>query len=196
MKMSKAEQKQQTMQKLIEVAREMFSKKGYADAAMEDIVKQAGVTRGALYHNFGSKEGLFEAVLASVQQEIGERVEAEAARSEEPWQQLILGCLAFVSSAVEQRNKRILLIDGPAVIGWEKWRRMDEENSMRHLREQLQTIKEQGYLRPVSIDALTHLLSGAMNEAVLWISETPDQEKSLEEISAAMTLLLEGYRSK
>ncbi|NRS47484.1 TetR/AcrR family transcriptional regulator [Brevibacillus sp. HB2.2] len=196
MKMSKAEQKQQTMQKLIEVAREMFSKKGYADAAMEDIVKQAGVTRGALYHNFGSKEGLFEAVLASVQQEIGERVEAEAAKSEEPWQQLILGCLAFVSSAVEQRNKRILLIDGPAVIGWEKWRRMDEENSMRHLREQLQTIQEQGYLRPVSIDALTHLLSGAMNEAVLWISETPDHEKSLEEISAAMTLLLEGYRCK
>ncbi|WGV62185.1 TetR/AcrR family transcriptional regulator [Brevibacillus brevis] len=196
MKMSKAEQKQQTMQKLIEVAREMFSKKGYADAAMEDIVKQAGVTRGALYHNFGSKEGLFEAVLASVQQEIGERVEAEAAKSEEPWQQLILGCLAFVSSAVEQRNKRILLIDGPAVIGWEKWRRMDEETSMRHLREQLLTMQEQGYIRPVSIDALTHLLSGAMNEAVLWISETPDQEKSLEEISAAMTLLLEGYRSK
>lgn len=196
MKMSKAEQKQQTMQKLIEVAREMFSKKGYADAAMEDIVKQAGVTRGALYHNFGSKEGLFEAVLASVQQEIGERVEAEAAKSEEPWQQLILGCLAFVSSAVEQRNKRILLIDGPSVIGWEKWRRMDEENSMRHLREQLQTMQEQGYLRPVCIDALAHLLSGAMNEAVLWISETPDQEKSLEEISAAMTLLLEGYRSK
>lgn len=196
MKMSKAEQKQQTMQKLIEVAREMFSKKGYLDAAMEDIVKQAGVTRGALYHNFGSKEGLFEAVLASVQQEIGERVEAEAAKSEEPWQQLILGCLAFVSSAVEQRNKRILLIDGPAVIGWEKWRRMDEENSMRHLREQLQTMQEQGYLRPVSIDALTHLLSGAMNEAVLWISETLNQEKSLEEISAAMTLLLEGYRCK
>ncbi|MFI8715324.1 TetR/AcrR family transcriptional regulator [Brevibacillus brevis] len=196
MKMSKAEQKQQTMQKLIEVAREMFSKKGYSDAAMEDIVKQAGVTRGALYHNFGSKEGLFEAVLASVQQEIGERVEAEAAKSEEPWQQLILGCLAFVSSAVEHQNKRILLIDGPAVIGWEKWRRMDEETSMRHLREQLITMQEQGYLRPVSIDALTHLLSGAMNEAVLWISETPNLEKSLEEISAAMTLLLEGYRCK
>ncbi|MFG0213449.1 TetR/AcrR family transcriptional regulator [Brevibacillus porteri] len=196
MKMSKAEQKQQTMQKLIEVAREMFSRQGYADAAMEDIVKQAGVTRGALYHNFGSKEGLFEAVLASVQQEIGERVEAEAAKSEDPWQQLILGCLAFVSSTVEHRNKRILLIDGPSVIGWETWRRMDEENSMRHLREQLQTMQEQGYLRPVSIDALTHLLSGAMNEAVLWISETSDHEKSLEEISEAMTLLLEGYRTK
>ncbi|ASJ53111.1 TetR family transcriptional regulator [Brevibacillus formosus] len=196
MKMSKAEQKQQTMQKLIEVAREMFSRQGYADAAMEDIVKQAGVTRGALYHHFGSKEGLFEAVLASVQQEIGERVEAEAAKSEEPWQQLILGCLAFVSAAVEHRNKRILLIDGPSVIGWETWRRMDEENSMRHLREQLQTMQEQGYLRPVSIDALTHLLSGTMNEAVLWISETPDHEKSLAEISAAMTLLLEGFRTK
>ncbi|MCM3142102.1 TetR/AcrR family transcriptional regulator [Brevibacillus sp. MER 51] len=196
MKMSKAEQKQQTMQKLIEVAREVFSRQGYADAAMEDIVKQAGVTRGALYHHFGNKEGLFEAVLASVQQEIGERVEAEAAKSEEPWQQLILGCLAFVSSAVEHRNKRILLIDGPSVIGWETWRRMDEENSMRHLREQLQTMQEQGYLRTVSIDALTHLLSGAMNEAVLWISETPDHEKSLEEISAALTLLLEGYRTQ
>ncbi|WP_338010531.1 MULTISPECIES: hypothetical protein [Bacillales] len=60
----------------------------------------------------------------------------------EPWQQLILGCLAFVSSAIEHRNKRILLIDGPSVIGWETWRRMDEENFMRHLRERLQTIRE------------------------------------------------------
>ncbi|MFS0554297.1 TetR/AcrR family transcriptional regulator [Brevibacillus sp. 179-C9.3 HS] len=196
MKMSKAEQKQQTIQNLMEVAREMFSTQGYADAAMEEIVKRAGVTRGALYHHFGSKEGLFQAVLASVQKEIGDQVEAEAAKSDDPWQQLILGCLAFVSSAVEHRNRRILLIDGPSVIGWETWRRMDEENSMRHLREQLHIMQEQGYLLPVSIDALTHLLSGAMNEAVLWISETTDHKQSLAEISTAISLLLEGYRAK
>lgn len=196
MKISKAQQKQQTIQKLLEVAREMFSGGGFAESAMEDIVKQAGVTRGALYHHFGSKEGLFQAVLATVQKEIGEQVEAEAAKSEDAWQQLILGCLAFVSSAIEHRNRRILLIDGPSVIGWETWRRMDEENSMRHLREQLQLLQEQGYLRPVSIEALTHLLSGAMNEAVLWISETADRKKTLEEVSTAITLLLEGFRAK
>lgn len=194
--MSKAEQKQQTMQKLMEVAREMFSRQGYAEAAMEEIVKEAGVTRGALYHHFGSKEGLFQAVLASIQKEIGDRVEAEAAKSQDPWQQLLFGCLAFVSSAVEHRNRRILLIDGPSVIGWETWRQMDEENSMRHLKEQLQSMQDQGYLRPVPIDALTHLLSGAMNEAVLWIAESTDQEQSLADISVTLTLLLEGFRAK
>lgn len=194
--MSKAEQKQQTMQKLMEVAREMFSRQGYAEAAMEEIVKEAGVTRGALYHHFGSKEGLFQAVLASIQKQIGDRVEAEAAKSQDPWQQLLFGCLAFVSSAVEHRNRRILLIDGPSVIGWETWRQMDEENSMRHLKEQLQSMQDQGYLRPVPIDALTHLLSGAMNEAVLWIAESTDQEQSLADISVTLTLLLEGFRAK
>ncbi|MEF3303424.1 TetR/AcrR family transcriptional regulator [Paenibacillus sp. GYB003] len=194
MKRTKAEQKQATMQKLLEVAREHFSEHGYAEAPMEDMVKTAGLTRGALYHHFGSKEGLFLAVLESVQQEIAERVEAEAASSGDPWEQLLLGCRAFMTAAVEPRNRRILLLDGPSVLGWDAWRRTDEQNAMRLLREQLELMRRQGCLKPVSVEALTHLLSGAMNEAVLWIAESPDRRQALEESVAAIALLCEGFK--
>ncbi len=196
MKLSKAEQKKATILKLMEVAREHFSEQGYADAPLEEMVKQAGLTRGALYHHFGSKEGLFLAVLESVQREIAERIETDAAASDDPWNQLLLGCRAFVTTAVEPRNRRILLLDGPSVLGWDAWRKTDEQNSMLLLREQLQLLQRQGYLKPISVDALTHLLSGAMNEAVLWIAETPDRLQSLEESIAAITLLCEGFRKK
>ena len=196
MKTSKAEQAKLTITKLTEVARHYFSTYGYAEASMEEMVKTAGLTRGALYHHFGNKEGLFMAVLAAVQKEIGERVETEAAKSEDPWEQLLFGCIAFVTAAVEERNRRILLIDGPSVVGWDAWRKMDEEHSMRLLREQLQDMEQQGYLKPVSINALTHLLSGAMNEGVLWVAQMSDQEQALADIQAALSLFLDGYRAQ
>lgn len=196
MKRSKEEQKKATIRKLTEVARAHFSEQGYANASMEEMVKEAGLTRGALYHHFGSKEGLFHAVLEMVQAEIAERVETEAAKSEEVWEQLLLGCRAFISAAVESPNRRILLIDGPSVLGWEAWRRMDAQHSMRLLHEQLQMMQEQGYLRPVSVASLTHLLSGAMNEAVLWISQLPDSQQALREVTESLTLMLAGFRAK
>ncbi len=196
MKQSKEEQKKATIRKLTEVARVYFSELGYADASMEEMVKEAGLTRGALYHHFGNKEGLFHAVLEMVQAEIAERVETEAAKSEDVWEQLIFGCRAFISAAVESPNRRIMLIDGPSVLGWETWRRMDEQHSMRLLHDQLQEMQEQGHLKPVSITSLTHLLSGAMNEAVLWISQLPEAQQALDEVTESLVLMLEGFRAK
>lgn len=183
-----------TIQTLIEVARTHFTERGYADAALEEIVQEAGLTRGALYHHFGNKKGLFQAVLDTVQKEVAERVETQAAKSGDVWEQLILGCRAFITAAVEPRNKRIMLLDGPAVLGWEEWRRMDEQNSMRLLRAQLQFMQQQGELRQVAVDALTHMLSGAMNEAALWIAQAAEDEQAYEESMSVISLLLEGLR--
>ncbi|WP_078393232.1 TetR/AcrR family transcriptional regulator [Shouchella patagoniensis] len=155
---------------------------GYAATGLDEIVKDANLTRGAVYHYFGSKKGLFLAVLESVQNEVAEKVEAESGKSKDVWEQLILGCRAFVTTAVEQKNKRIMLIDGPAVLGWEIWRSMDEQGSMRLLHEQLQFRQQQGYFESVSIDALTHILSGALNESTLWIAQMPDVMESVEAI--------------
>lgn len=183
-----------TIQTLIEVARTHFTERGYADAALEEIVQEAGLTRGALYHHFGNKKGLFQAVLDTVQKEVAERVETQAATSADVWEQLILGCRAFITAAVEPRNKRIMLLDGPAVLGWEEWRRMDEQNSMRLLRAQLQFMQQQGELRQVAVDALTHMLSGAMNEAALWIAQAAEDEQAYEESMSVISMLLEGLR--
>lgn len=184
-----------TVQKLLSTARKHFAEKGYANTALEDIVTEATLTRGALYHHFKNKKGLFLHTFELVQKEVGERVEKEAVKSEDPWQQLLLGCQAFLSAAVEEQNLKILLIDGPAVLGWKVFRLMDEQNSMRYLREQLQDMKNQGYLKPLSVDAMTHCLSGAMNEAALWIADNPDNENSLEDTIATITKLLEGLKN-
>lgn len=183
-----------TIRKLLEIARLHFTERGYADTALEDIVQEAQLTRGALYHHFRSKKGLFQAVLESVQQEVAEKVETQAAKSDDVWEQLALGCRAFVGAALEAQNKRILLLDGPAVLGWEEWRRMDEQHSMRLLREQLQGMQQQGQLKPVSIEALTHFLSGALNESALWIAQMGDASQALEETAQMISLLLEGFR--
>ncbi|MCQ6557304.1 TetR/AcrR family transcriptional regulator [Paenibacillus mendelii] len=189
------EETHETIHKLIEVARDYFTKHGYADSVLEDIAQEAELTRGALYHHFKSKKGLFHVVLESVQKEIAERVESEASKSEDLWEQLLLGCLAFVAAAVEPRNRRIMLVDGPAVLGWETWRTMDEHNSMRLLRGQLQIMEQHGCLKCVSIDAMTHCLSGAMNESALWIAQMPDYGHALEESKSIITTMLNGFKS-
>lgn len=184
----------ETIQLLLKVARTHFTEKGYANAALEEIADEANVTRGALYHHFKNKQGLFLAVLELVQTEIGQRVEEEADSSEDPWEQLLYGCRAFVATVVEPQNKRIMLIDGPSVVGWESWREMDEQNSMSHLKEQLAFMQNQGMMKTVPVDAMTHALSGALNECSLWVAQMPETDKGIEETMDVITGMLQGFR--
>ncbi|EGG36622.1 TetR/AcrR family transcriptional regulator [Paenibacillus sp. HGF5] len=184
----------ETIQLLLKVARAQFTEKGYAHAALEEIADEANVTRGALYHHFKNKQGLFLAVLELVQTEIGERVEAEADRYVDPWDQLLFGCRAFIATVVEPQNKRIMLVDGPSVAGWESWREMDEQNSMSHLREQLASMQHQGMMKAAPVDALTHALSGALNECSLWVAQMPETDKGIEETMHVIAGMLQGFR--
>ncbi|MGE7824379.1 TetR/AcrR family transcriptional regulator [Paenibacillus sp. NPDC093718] len=184
----------ETIQLLLKVARTHFTEKGYANAALEEIADEAKVTRGALYHHFKNKQGLFLAVLELVQTEIGQRVEAEADSSEDPWEQLLYGCRAFIATVVEPQNKRIMLIDGPSVVGWESWREMDEQNSMSHLREQLAFMQNQGMMKTVPVDAMTHALSGALNECSLWVAQMPETDKGIEKTMDVIAGMLQGFR--
>ncbi|GEN86045.1 TetR/AcrR family transcriptional regulator [Oceanobacillus sojae] len=196
MKKNKAET-EQTIQNLINIARHHFTAYGYANASLEKIVKEAGLTRGALYHHFKNKKGLFLAVFEAVQEEVGGYVEAAAAQSKDSWEQLVNGCQAFLEGAVESHNQRILLIDGPAVLGWDTFRKMDEKYSMNSLKEQLQSMQEQNQIKSLSVEAMTHCLSGAMNEAVLWIANHLDRKMDvIEEAMIVLRHLLEGLREE
>jgi AcrR family transcriptional regulator len=187
----------ETIHKLLEVARHHFTTYGYADSSLEELAKNAEVTRGAVYHHFDSKKGLFRAVLELVQSEVAQRLEQEASLSDDLWEQLFLGCRAFVTVAIEPENRRIMLIDGPAVLGWEEWRLLDEQQSMKLLHGQLEMMQQQGYLKGVRLDAATHLLSGAMNEAALWlaqISDAADAAEAMEDCLQTLRMLLDGLR--
>jgi AcrR family transcriptional regulator len=190
----KAEQSAETTRNLIRIARLQFTEHGYAQASTETIVQQAGLTRGALYHHFGSKKGLFKAVLEEVQRDVARRVAEVSMEKENPWDQLIAGCRTFIQASLEPDAQRIMLIDGPAIFGWVEWRKMDAENAMRLLEESIRELSELNIIQTDSVIALTHLLSGAMNEAVLWIARSDQPDQALDETINALEGLLSGLR--
>ncbi|HEU4325980.1 MAG TPA: TetR/AcrR family transcriptional regulator [Roseiflexaceae bacterium] len=193
---TKAAQRAETTTRLLAIARTQFAEHGYAQAATETIVRLGGVTRGALYHHFGSKEGLFKAVVAEVQRDVARQVAEAAEHSEDPWEQLLAGCRAFLGACLEPDVQRILLIDGPAVLGWEAWRELDAEHAMRLLEQGIGELAAAGHIQAVSVPAVTHLLSGAMNEAVLWIARAEHPHQALDETIAAFEQLLSGLRAQ
>ena len=192
----KAQQHAATHRQLLAIARDLFATEGYAHASTEEVVRRAALTRGALYHHFANKQALFVAVLEDVQDEVAQRVAAAAAAESDPWQQLVLGCRAFLAASVDPQVRRIMLIDGPSVVGWVQWRKMDAERSVKLLRSALEGLQASGVIIELPIDALTHQLSGAMNEAALWIATATDQALALEETMTTLTHLLMSLRFK
>lgn len=197
LKITKAEQSLGTIKQLIAVAFQEFSQKGYAAASTEGIVKKAGVTRGALYHHFKDKKDLFLAVFKAAQEEIGRRIEQRVDASDDPWEQLTYGCCAFLEACTDPALQQVVVIDAPAVLDWNAYRGADQnlpEGGFSLLRQGLQELSQAGILKPMSIDALTHLLSGAMDEAAVWIAKSGGTDRSLEEAQAALMSLLDGLR--
>ena len=194
-RIARATQREATISRLVAVARAGFAEHGYAAAATEEMVHAAGVTRGALYHHFGSKEGLFRAVLEQVHAEVAERVGAAAEAESDDWEALLAGCRAFLFAANDPAIQQIMLIDGPAVLGWSAWRQMDEEHSLRLLRDHLDLLAEQGKLRTQRTEPLAHLLSGAMNELALWVARPGGSGDALAEATAALEETLDGLRT-
>ncbi|WP_338772485.1 TetR/AcrR family transcriptional regulator [Nocardia vulneris] len=190
----RTQQRKETRRALLHTSRRLFAAKGYGAVGLSEIVTATGVTKGALYHHFDSKAALFGAVLEQVQQEVGARVSAAADTGTDPWDQLVAGCEAFLTSCTDPEIQRIMLIDGPAVLGWNEWRALDAAASARHLEEALQSLIDAGVLARQPVAPLTHLLSGAMNEAALWLATTTDP-RALTDTKAALRRLLEGCRA-
>ncbi|MFB4294972.1 TetR/AcrR family transcriptional regulator [Nonomuraea sp. ATR24] len=191
--MTRAEQRERTRKTLISVARRLFAGHGYAAVGLAEIVRESGVTKGALYHHFDGKAELFRAVLEEVQQEVAARVAAAADAEYGAWAQLKAGCAAFLAAGADPEVQRIMLVDGPAVLGWSEWRAMDEAASARHLAEALTALIDEGVIAPQPVAPLTHLLSGAMNEAALWLAGSA-RPGDLADTQAALSRLLDSLR--
>ncbi len=187
----RAEQKERTRLALIAEARRLFAARGYADVGLSEITAAAGVTKGALYHQFDGKVALFRAVLEAVHREIADRVVAAA--EGDPWAAFVAGCQAFLTATTDPALQRILLVDGPAVLGWAEWRAFDEATSAFHLEEALTGLMRLGLLPERPAAPLTRLLSGAMNEAALWLATEPS---ALDDTRRALTELLESLRCR
>ncbi|MFJ3876849.1 TetR/AcrR family transcriptional regulator [Streptomyces sp. NPDC090077] len=192
MAVNRAEQRAATRRALLAEGRRRFAADGYHHVVLADVAGAVGVTKGAAYHHFDSKAGLFRAVVAEVQQELGERVAAEAERYEDLWEQLRAGCRAFLAAGTDPAVRRILLVDAPAVLGWDEWRSLDEESSARHLTDALTALAAAGTIPARPVEPLARLLSGAMNETALWIARGGDPQAAEE----ALDRLLSGLRTE
>ncbi len=194
-KKTKAEQAEATINTLLEVATRTFASVGYANASMETVVQAAHVTRGALYHHFSSKQGLFLAVLERIQNNVANRILHATATQPDAWGQLVTGCHEFLVASTDPTTQQIMLLDGPAVLGWQTWRKIDAETSGRLLLDILRTLSAEGQLKPLPVVAMSQLLGGAMNEAALWIAQSPQPQHALQEATHALDVLLNGLRA-
>ncbi|MET9605253.1 TetR family transcriptional regulator [Streptomyces sp. NPDC006512] len=190
MAVNRAEQRAATRQALLAEGQRRFAADGYHHVVLAEVARAAGVTKGAAYHHFDSKAGLFRAVVREVQRELGERVATAAERHADLWEQLRAGCRAFLAAGTDPAVRQILLVDAPTVLGWDEWRTMDEASSARHLAEALTALAAAGIIAEQPVEPLARLLSGAMNEAALWIARGGDPEAA----EQALDRLLAGLR--
>lgn len=179
-----------TRRALLAAARILFAKQGYEAAATEEIVRRAQVTRGALYHHFADKRALFDAVASEVAREIAQRIEA-ATPMTDPLQALIAGSMAFLDACLDPAVRRIYLVDAPSVLGWHRWREIDAPHGVRSLREGVQAMLARRTDRTLSLEPTTFLLSGALNEAALWIAEAADEEAARRDMERTVRALIE-----
>ena len=180
-----------TRERLVAAARALFGARGYEPTSIEDILARARVKRGSLYHHFASKEALFDAVLDRVNADIARRV-AEAARAAgpDPVATLRAGCDAWLEMAREPVVQRIVLLDAPAVVGWNRVRALDEEHSLGGLRANLRRIARRGRLPAREVDLLARMLLAALGEAALLVAHARDPRAALASGKAAVEILL------
>ncbi|EKY3196962.1 TetR/AcrR family transcriptional regulator [Cronobacter turicensis] len=180
--------------KLIAAARKAFAEKGFAAASMDELTASVGLTRGALYHNFGDKKGLLAAVVAQVDSEMAQRAKAAAAGVEDPWETLIAEGVAYIQMALDEEVRRIVLLDGPAFLGDPaQW--PSQNSCLDATRETVISMMARGIIKPVDADAAARLLNGAALNAALWVASSPEPEEALPKMIEVFTLLAGGLRA-
>lgn len=187
----RAERVEETRARLVAAARKAFATHGYAASSMDELIAEAGLTRGALYHQFGDKKGLLQAVIDQIDGEMVERLLAVSARAESPWAGLVEEGIAFIEMAIEPEIQRIVLLDGPAVLGdpsgWP-----NQTACLRRMTLTIQALIDAGTVRRMDAEAAARLLNGAELSAALWIAAADEPEAVLAKASDAFRHLASG----
>jgi AcrR family transcriptional regulator len=189
---TQAERTAATRAALVAAARALFAEHGYADVGTEQIAEVAGVTRGALYHQFADKADLFAAVLEAVEVDLTARlIEAVgAAATDDPLDALVAGADAWLDASAEPEVRRIALLDGPAVLGWERWREVGLRHGLGLVTALLTELMDAGAIPVQPIAPLAHILTGALDEAAIYVASASDRASAREEAGAVLRQLV------
>lgn len=177
---------------VIAVATELFSRDGYEATTIEAVLTSAGLSKGALYHHFGGKEDLFEAVFVAVETDVMARVAAAAEGAATAGAALAAGCKAWLRLAGDPVIRRIVLIDAPAALGWDRWRALDEIYPLGILRVGVHQLAVEAGIDEDLVDGFAHVLLAAANELALLVANAPDGDAALDRANRTIDLLLGG----
>ncbi|HEX3545470.1 MAG TPA: TetR family transcriptional regulator [Mycobacterium sp.] len=194
---TQAERAAETREALIAAARPLFAAHGFAEVALETIVRSAGVTRGALYHHFADKTELFAAVFEQVEGEVATRMgEAVAAADQtDPVEVMRLGAGFWLDACSDPEIQRIVLVDAPAVLGWTRWTEIGNRYNIGLVRALLANAIETGLIPSQPIEATALTMLGAMREATLYVALAEDHDQARQEAGAVMNRLIEALRA-
>jgi AcrR family transcriptional regulator len=174
------ERGQATRAHLIDVATQLFAAHGYDGTSIEAVLTGSGVSRGSLYHHFPGKDALFQAVLEAVAARVGAEAEAAVRDGADPVELLRTGCLSWIRQAGDPVVQQVMLIDAPSVLGWQRWREIDEQASLGVIRGALAYAADAGTVDPRHVDAFAHIVLAAVNEVALMIALGDDSAAALE----------------
>jgi AcrR family transcriptional regulator len=179
---------------LVAAARPLFAERGFRGVGTETIVRAAGVTRGALYHQFADKTELFEAVYEAIEEDLGRRLgeRIAAAGATDPLEVMRLGAVAWLEACGEREVQQIVLLDGPAVLGWQRWREIGMRYGLGLIESLLTHAIEVGRIPSQPVRALAHVLAGALDEAGLYVARAEDQAAARAEMGSVIAKLVAG----
>jgi AcrR family transcriptional regulator len=183
---------EETKARLVAVARQLFADRGHAGVAMEEVCSQAEVTRGALYHHFPGKDGLFLAVCEQVAADVTAQVAAEVQGMSDAWSRLSTGCGALLEASTFADVRQILLTDAPSVLGWSRFRELDGRHGLGLLKAGIRAAIYEGFIEPGPVDSMAYLLVSALNEAALLVGRSEDPIRTMRDSMLTINRLLIG----
>lgn len=190
-----AERRAQTRGAILKAARDLFGAQGFAATPMDQIAQASGVAKGAVYHHFPSKEALFEAVFEAVGQEVEAQVKATAREARDVLAAMTAGTRAYFEICSEGPIGRIMLKDGPAVLGWTRWREIDAQHFGGEIEAALSFAMRHGLIREQPIEPLARLILGAVTEAAMACGAADDPASAAQGYAKAFEALLDGLRT-
>ncbi len=196
MRTRRAEYSESTRQALVDSAVDLFTKRGYAGTSLDEVVKRARVTKGALYHHFSGKQALFEAAFAQVETRSIESLTAVLSGDGDAWETAIAGLRAYVRKCLEPEYQRIIVHEAPVVMGWERWREAEEHFSFGLLRTAVQLLVDAGEIEELPVEITARLLFGALSAGASTIASSSDPKRTGRDVERAILRVLEGLRKK
>lgn len=175
-KLTKVEQTFRTRRAILDRARQLFATKGYAATGTEEIIAGLGITRGALYHQFGDKLGVFQAVVVEAYDEITGYINTKVESIEDSWEQLVLGCQAFLEIVQREDLRRLVLVEAPAVLAVDTLVEFDRYG-FRLLHQGIDRVVSEGKLDTIDSEGFAHLVNGALNELAAWVARSDDPKR-------------------